>query len=1373
VGNVIRQVDGRGIATDYVVNQLNQVVQIVRAAAHNLLAAKQQEPVPLVDFRYLERFFYDFNNNVIRRQVEDRGNTSNVGGDNGSSGTAFVDYEFKYDILDNQIEMSQEVSDGEDLITRSRYDRNENPVLVIQPEGNATVSVYDERDLLFQTTRGATSPPPLVHLGAGDPMDYDVRGGQPSTITYHYDLNRNVIEMVDADDTDGSAANNSRRGGSGDRTRYLYDGFDRRTSVVDSVGNQTVSQHDPASNVVRVSRFGPTGGSSPTADGPDVLPTPVSAGGIIQAANLVNRNLLAATENLYDELSRAFQTDQVLFVNTIPTVRPPDVADGAMDIGKGHLTPGDNQAIPGITGITIIGRVTTRTEYDRNSRRTFTIEDDGDTARTFYDGANREIRTVDPEGNIVETAYDDNDNVIEIRETDMSQVAGVPNEVFLTTFIYDSLNRRQQRVNNIGQTHDDRYDSRNNLVAMADAQGPSGPAIARRAFPDGTLTNNTTNRFGNVTLTSYDGINRQTRQDMVLTASRQGDGVNIGADLFGVKTGAPRPDTTQAGGDGLISAHYDWDRNSLLMTATDDNGNQTQYAYDNLNRRLTETKGICVPPMLADRCDPPTTTSYEYDPDDNVIRLTDENGSVRSYDFDAINRRTATRITRAPGVVGTTAMTHEYDGLSRLTRATDNNEPGDPSDDSAITRAYNSISRIIEETQQIGARAAKVLSSAWRADNLRIGCTYPNGRAIETTFDRLDRIDQIADNGQRTTDNGPIADHDYIGSGRVLQRTYPINGTRLTHLNDAGMADVGYDGLRRPVQLRHLRADNSQIVGFGHTYDRMNNKLSEEKRHASSDSELYRYDSAYRLVRFERGALNPTRDAITVPSVNAPLHRQWTLDGVGNWPRVDNETRQHSSFNEITVRTSGGTTTISHDDNGNVTNDGALALAWDYRNRLRTVTRQADGARVAVYSYDAIDRRIRKVVTNSGALSGTTDFYLDGWRVIEERNGADGVTQQYVYGVSIDEPLVLDQNQNGDDTATGAGDRRLFYHQNMLDSVFALTDGMGQIVEGYQYDAYGRQTVFGPGPNGVVNFGGDDVIRPGGPSGLANPYMFTGRRLDAETGQYYYRLRYLNPEHGRFLSRDPLGYVDGMNIYEYVSSTPMNLIDPWGLNGYAPTGSWIETGDNRPEGSTVRTRSGNEWRKEGGRWRLYKKQPAKEGEPSNPTPPGAPAAQPGQAPTATLITAQTPDPNCPPSSQNAQPNRDDPNKRRKFRWHPAWNDPLAGLDLDRLDKETLRDELQRRLNYRDVPRWQREILDAELRRVEGREIHYGSSRPSPKPEPPPSDPSKSQGPSTRMRVRIRQADGTYRDAPVAEQGDGYIIFGGARTGTARTVGGGQ
>ena len=92
-----------------------------------------------------------------------------------------------------------------------------------------------------------------------------------------------------------------------------------------------------------------------------------------------------------------------------------------------------------------------------------------------------------------------------------------------------------------------------------------------------------------------------------------------------------------------------------------------------------------------------------------------------------------------------------------------------------------------------------------------MGLTYPNDRKLEFTFDDLDRIKSITDEGATEA----IVEYDYIGVGRVLERRSPINDTRLTYLNDAGDADIGYDGLRRTVELRHLRdADNSLIVGF-------------------------------------------------------------------------------------------------------------------------------------------------------------------------------------------------------------------------------------------------------------------------------------------------------------------------------------------------------------------------------------------------------------------------------------------------------------------------------------------------------------------------------------------------------------------------------
>ena len=564
---------------------------------------------------------------------------------------------------------------------------------------------------------------------------------------------------------------------------------------------------------------------------------------------------------------------------------------------------------------------------------------------------------------------------------------------------------------------------------------------------------------------------------------------------------------------------------------------------------------------------PPTTIVTGYDQDHNVLIREDENDNEVFTRYDAIDRAIAARIFRAgqsdshsgdpsfapnpvadpsnpsttfPLIVGTNKQNFEYDGLSRMVLATDNNDPADSTDEATVTQVFDSLSRVLEDGQALGATPATfvVTSTAWRAENLRGSLTYGNGRTTEFTYDDLDRLRTIADTGSAL----PIADYDYLGAYRVLQRSYPVNGTRMTYLDASGTTDIGYDGLRRVTRLQHLRSDNSLIVGFTHSYDRMNNKLTEGKLHDLANDEVYGYDSAYRLTSFDR----PDVAAIT------PEHGNFTLDGAGNWSTVDGETRSHSSINEIVTRfdPDGSATSLTYDDNGNLTDDGTVEYRWDALNRLRSVVRKSDGLTTVEYEYDATGRRIRKTVTNSGALDGVTRFYYDDHRVIEERDGVNQLTQQYVYGVYIDEVLLLSQDSNGDGSATGPADQQLYFHQNDQASTYALTDAAGTIVEGYLYDAYGGTTVYEPGFNGSVDFGGDDLITGGGFSVLANPYLYTGRRLDTETDLYYYRTRYMDTSLGRFISRDTIGVWGDManlgNGYVYVASNPLNSVDPMG-----------------------------------------------------------------------------------------------------------------------------------------------------------------------------------------------------------------------------------
>jgi RHS repeat-associated protein len=99
----------------------------------------------------------------------------------------------------------------------------------------------------------------------------------------------------------------------------------------------------------------------------------------------------------------------------------------------------------------------------------------------------------------------------------------------------------------------------------------------------------------------------------------------------------------------------------------------------------------------------------------------------------------------------------------------------------------------------------------------------------------------------------------------------------------------------------------------------------------------------------------------------------------------------------------------------------------------------------------------------------------------------------------------------------------------------------GDTVQVYEYDVYGQVAA-------------SDPNHP-------NPFLFTGRRYDSETGLYYYRARYYNPYIGRFLQTDPIGYGDGMNWYAYCANNPVGLLDRSGLWA-SYSHNWVQFGNS-------------------------------------------------------------------------------------------------------------------------------------------------------------------------------------------------------------------
>ena len=195
--------------------------------------------------------------------------------------------------------------------------------------------------------------------------------------------------------------------------------------------------------------------------------------------------------------------------------------------------------------------------------------------------------------------------------------------------------------------------------------------------------------------------------------------------------------------------------------------------------------------------------------------------------------------------------------------------------------------------------------------------------------------------------------------------------------------------------------------------------------------------------------------------------------------------------------------------------------------------KSVDIARTPYLKYDALGRRVEKHVV-SGAV--TTRYVLDGQDIVEEFDGNNTWVARYFHEDRIDHPRAMDRadisDVDGDSNTSEI--LRFHYHQNALGCVSEITAPGGGVVEWVTYDVYGKAT--------VLNSAGTTQ----GSSYVGNPLLFTGREFDAESGKYHYRARAYDAEAGRFLQRDPLGYVDGLGLYEYVQGAPSSLIDPSG-----------------------------------------------------------------------------------------------------------------------------------------------------------------------------------------------------------------------------------
>ena len=722
--------------------------------------------------------------------------------------------------------------------------------------------------------------------------------------------------------------------------------------------------------------------------------------------------------------------------------------------------------------------------YDGNGNL-LTVTDAKNQATTFaYDSRNRLLSTTDPLGKIERYTYDGNDNLL-TRVTPKNETI---------SFAYDAVNQLLSKTLPGSQVTSYLYDLAGNLTTVTD--------------PDSVLsmTYDQANRLLNVTTAGspnqltvslgydYDATgNRLTLADGIKTTSYHYDPLNR---LTGLGDGVtlPPPSANLVAwwkGDGSAADAQGTNPGTLQNGVSFAAGMAGQaFHFDGVDDAIgfTNTVGRFGFTATVDLWIKTSSTRRETIMSDRLTCTVTSPANSASWELQLQPNGTASFAVTGPDAgAGTTFVSG---GVATTQRVNDGQWHR-----LGLVRNGTEL-RLYRDGQMEGfwnfINGPPVLTSL-PAGGLRIGTggcgTNPfTGQLDEITM--ADRAWTVAELQAPRTQEQPVVSYGYDVLSRRTSLTLP-NGIQTTY---------SYDPASQVTNILHqLTATSTLINKAEYLYNGVANRTSLTDRRGT---QTFGYDALDRLT-----------------SASHPLlldPQSFAYDAVGN------RTIGGSVVNPGNQLTTDANYTYQYDDNGNLIKKTLLATGnysqytYDAENRLTQVQEFAAGnltaATTSTYRYDGLGRRIEKVANGQ-----TKRYVYDGEDILLEYDGANVLQTRYTHGPGIDEPIAV----------TKAGST-LYYHQDGLGTVTELTDINGSVAKAYAYDAYGNMLE--------------------SPGTVEQPYTYTGRELDQETGLYYYRARYYDAATGRFLQQDPLRLGGGsVNLYGYVLNSPVGFTDPSGL----------------------------------------------------------------------------------------------------------------------------------------------------------------------------------------------------------------------------------
>lgn len=986
---------------------------------------------------------------------------------------------------------------------RHRYNRSHGLVDFTDPRGVLLVrNVYDDNGKLIEQYDAAGNKLAITHDTAN--QREVVRDRRGFTTTYEYDGQGNVTRTTDA---------------LGGNTGYTYDARGNELTVTDPLGRVTtrtfsaqdriLSEADPLGNVTAYAYSAsgqPTQITDPRGNKTDIAYSP--SGNPTQ----IKDGSGAATNMAYDAKGNLTQLTDPLG----------NVTRYTYDAG-GRVTQ-EQDALGGVTTFTYdangkeTSRTTSRTHngapvslttsrvLDANGQVLQETDANGGVETRTYNGLGKLAsltdklgRTTnyeyDSRGHLTATTYPDGTRETVEYDANGNETARADRAGRRISYVYDALNRLIRTIQPDGGELGKTYDAAGQLIEETDARGNKVSyeydAAGRRTRVTDALGNATSHAYdaaGNITgVTDARGNTTTHQYDAANRRTRTNLPDGTSITVAYDPAGRKTSETDQAGN----TTAFAYDARNRLMAVTDPLGGITRYTYDEVGNKLSQEDALG------------RITRWEYDNLGRVTRRTLPEGQAETYSYDA----SGNTLTHTDFNGATTGFTYDVNNRLVLKRHADGSQvsytytptgrPATVTDARGVTQhVYDSLDRLI----RVGNPDGSVLGYAYDAAGNRIELTVQQGaRAPRTTrfgYDALNRLASVTD------PEGGVTVYTYDANGNRSSATLP-NGTRT---------DYAYDALNRLTLLEHRRADNTLVARFAYTLAVNGQRVQAiETVNGITRTVDYTYDAYQRLVREQiADPVNGNRDAAYVYD---PVGNRLTM--TVNDARTD---YVYDANDRLLSETTGGTvTTHAYDANGNTLSkrQGANVLAsysWDHENRL---TGAAEGGHSIAYAYDADGNRVAK------ALNGVTSHYLvdrnrDYAEVVEERAANGDLIVGYVHGDDL-----IKQTRGAQDA---------YFHADGLGSVRALTNAAAAVTDTWQYEAFGNE-----------------VARTGG---TVNEYRYTGEQIDANTGFYYLRARWMDPENGRFIRTDSwpglIRHPITLHKYLYADADPANKIDPSG-----------------------------------------------------------------------------------------------------------------------------------------------------------------------------------------------------------------------------------